>query len=225
MGRLSSITLDRRGARGYTAVEVLVAMTLFAIGAAGVISMQAMAVTTNAEARRVDVANGIARGWIERLRRDATLWTLPSISNPGANNMANAKLLTAAITADNSANTWVYVDNTNGYQATSRSGNVDGLSPAFDTLGRDLAADETASFFYCVEIRADWIGPRTPRNTNEAMFAQVRVWWPRASITGSSSIPGTACDTTRRGAAAGANALDYFSFVYAATALRKNALE
>ena len=64
-------------ARGYTAIEVLMAMTVMAIGGAAVITMQKTSVTANLDARRADVANSIARTWVERLRRDGMAWTSP----------------------------------------------------------------------------------------------------------------------------------------------------
>jgi type IV pilus assembly protein PilV len=212
---------SRVGKQGYTAVEVLVAMTLFAIGASGVVAMQRMAVTANAEARRVDVANGIARAWIERLRRDATMWTLPSIANPTASsNLGNAKLLSLAIANDGAYGTWAFPDQAAGaYQPANRAGfsiPVDGLSPMFDTLGRDLVGSEASSAYYCVEIRADWIVPQ------EFMRAQVRVWWPRTYAAATPSAGAAGCNNNARNDANGANGTKIYNFVYAVTAIRKN---
>ena len=56
--------VSRRGprahARGYTAVEVLMAMTLFAIGAAGVISMQKVTMQGGEDARRTSSCRSVA---------------------------------------------------------------------------------------------------------------------------------------------------------------------
>jgi prepilin-type N-terminal cleavage/methylation domain-containing protein len=72
----------RLAARGYTMIEILVSMTLLAIGAAGVMAMQKAAVQGHQDARQMDVANAIAREWMERLRRDAMMWT-PDATKPG----------------------------------------------------------------------------------------------------------------------------------------------
>jgi len=80
-------------ARGYTVVEVLLSMTVLAIGASAVMSMQKAALQGNLDARKTDMANSIARMWVERVRRDATQWTLPSPVNPSGNNFASAQLL------------------------------------------------------------------------------------------------------------------------------------
>ena len=47
------------------------AMTVMAIGGAAVMTMQKTSVTGNLDARKADVANSIARTWVERLQRDS----------------------------------------------------------------------------------------------------------------------------------------------------------
>ena len=67
----------RARARGYNTVEVLMAMTIFAIGASGVIAMQKTSVQASYDARALDVATTLARTWQERLSRDAMSWKTP----------------------------------------------------------------------------------------------------------------------------------------------------
>src|SRR5262249_22179703 len=86
-----------RSSRGFTAVEVLVAMTLFAIGAAGVISMQKVAIEGNADARSFDVATGIGAEWLGRLRRDSMAWTKPNAIDT-TNNLSTTTWLKQAPT-------------------------------------------------------------------------------------------------------------------------------
>ena len=74
------------------------AMTVMAIGGAAVITMQKTSVTANLDARRADVANAIARTWVERLQRDAMAWTLPGPEAAG-NNIANAPILSERASA------------------------------------------------------------------------------------------------------------------------------
>src|SRR5580658_5036861 len=82
--------------RGYTAVEVLLAMTVLLIGSAGVMSMQKSSIQSNLDARKLDIANSIAHDWLERLTADATQWTLPATNVNGVNNFGNTKWLSAA---------------------------------------------------------------------------------------------------------------------------------
>ena len=62
---------------GYTAIEIMLSIAV-GIGAAGVMTMQSASVPRNADAHMLDVANAIAREWIERLRRDGVTWTVPA---------------------------------------------------------------------------------------------------------------------------------------------------
>ena len=69
--KLSPTRPKASAARGYLVIEVVMALTVLAIGGAGVITMQKTSVTGNLDARKAtDVANSIARMWVERLRQD-----------------------------------------------------------------------------------------------------------------------------------------------------------
>ena len=82
-------------------------MTVMSIGAAAVISMQRASVQGNLDARKSDIANSIARTWVERLERDSMQWTLPGPSNPTGNNLATALVINAGLSAQN---TWFQPD-------------------------------------------------------------------------------------------------------------------
>jgi type II secretory pathway pseudopilin PulG len=78
---LRSSRASRANAGGYTSVEVLIAMTLLAIGAAGVIGMQRVTIQGGEDARRFDMATNIANEWVSRLQKDASFWrTQPDLS-------------------------------------------------------------------------------------------------------------------------------------------------
>lgn len=219
---MSAPRSERRRSRGYTAVEVMVGITLISIGAAAVISMQRGAIQANLDARKMDVANSIAREWLERLRRDAMLWTLPSPVNPTGNNYANSKLLSTYLQyGSNTVNTaWSYPD---AYLATASI--PDGVSPAFDILGRDLMPGDVAgtgtrpsAAVFCVNIRLNWLV------VNQLARAEVRVFWRRELYL----------DTTNQhtvdwcNAANAANVtgdVNHYHFVYAATAIRQNPVQ
>lgn len=163
----------RNSRHGYTAVEVLMAMTVMAIGAAAVISMQKASVQGNLEAHEADVAASVARMWVDRLQRDAMQWTLPNGDNPTLNNFSNAKLLSTP-----TYGTWglpqAYVTQYQSY--------------GFDILGRDLpAADLTATNtgnnivvpVFCVNYRLQWLVPQSIPGEPGLIRADVRVLWPR----------------------------------------------
>ena len=77
---------------GYTAVEVLMAMTVMVIGAAAVISMQKTSIQGNLDARKTDIANSIgARGWsgssATRCSGPARARRVPSVNNMGTTSL------------------------------------------------------------------------------------------------------------------------------------------
>ena len=71
----------RRGpkhSRGYTVIEVMIALTLLAVGTSGIIAMQKVTAIANRDAKTLVIATQVARTWVERLRADATQWNHPS---------------------------------------------------------------------------------------------------------------------------------------------------
>lgn len=190
--------------RGYTVVEVLSAMTLFAIGAAGVISMQRVVILGGDDARRMDVATNIAHMWTSRLQRDAAYWTKPN-ANDSSMNLNETTWLNDCPASGVSA--WTKPVVTSSYVA--RSGN-------FDLFGQDRP-DDSGDHIFCAQYRLSWIvspGVAAPFKTTASMRGEVRVFWARldnaAITTCSTATPDSATAKT-----------DYH-FVYATTAVRPN---
>lgn len=159
---------SKRGARrGYTVVEVMSAMTLFAIGAAGVIGMQRVTIQGGADARSFDMATNIAREWQHRLQRDSLAWTEPN-SLVSTSNLDN----TLWLDSDNVDDTWL----------VPVAGPVlHGYSAAFDMLGHDIAPDSDDRVF-CVQYRLGWIAPQnnaSGANVTAIIRADIRVVWSR----------------------------------------------
>jgi type II secretory pathway pseudopilin PulG len=208
-------------ARGYTAVEVLMAMTVMFIGAAAVMSMQKTSVQGNLDARKTDIANNIARAWVERLERDSMQWTCPGPACPSSNNMANALLLNGNVTG-----LWflpgMYMGST-----------PETMSPGFDILGRDLPraqlAPSTATGWpgaeFCVNVRLTWLVPQTLPTEPGLIRADVRVLWPRG-ISGGTPATGF-CDATTAALAdpetsAPATQHPFFHTIYMTTTLKED---
>lgn len=152
--------------RGYTAVEVLLSMTVFAIGAAGVIAMQRTAVQGNLDARRLDVANSIARAWTERLRRDAMTWTT-------AANLSQSTILSDAVNNPG----WRIPF---GCDATF----PDGTCAAFDAFGHDIGHPTAPTHVgnpdvpvFCANVRADIVAQH--QTSPAVVRIMVRVYWPK----------------------------------------------
>jgi Tfp pilus assembly protein PilV len=169
---------DTRRARGFTAIETLISMTIMVVGAIGVISMQKTSVQANFDARNADVASSIARTWVERIRHESMRWTQPSASST-ASNLTNVTGLNSHI-----GNGWFRpTDDMIAHQ--SPAGTVETMSYAFDVLGRDLALADIApsnappNVHFCVEARI------TSLVANSIYRVDVRVIWPR----GIQSVP------------------------------------
>jgi prepilin-type N-terminal cleavage/methylation domain-containing protein len=199
-----------RAAAGYTAVEVLMAMTIMAIGSAAVMSMQKASVLGNADARKTDIANSITRTWVERLHRDAMQWTTPGPTNPTAgSNLANAKVVNYGAT--NSGN-WFRPDQ---YAATTTATTAN-ISAGFDILGRDVPLDRLLEdAVFCAHVRLTWL------DQPGLLRADVRVLWARGISNESvPSAPKSVCDPT----VASDNQPDPLAYhaIYVTTAVKGN---
>ena len=69
-----------KGQHGYTIIEVMIALTLLAIGTSGIIAMQKVTTIANRDAKNLPfLANQIARTWMDRLHADSVQWNHPSV--------------------------------------------------------------------------------------------------------------------------------------------------
>ena len=152
---MSGTIRSRARARGYTMIEVMMALGLLAVGATGIIAMEKAAVLGNATARSVATATALAERWVERLRADAMLWnTTTPLSDIG-----ETRWLKTVVA---SPNFW------NQPPATPLS-----VSPEADPLGADIvAANDTSAVAYCTHISYRQITPKM-------VSAVVRVTWRR----------------------------------------------
>lgn len=197
----------RAKGRGYTVIEVMIALTVLAIGTSGVIAMQKVTTTANRDARSLAVATQIARTWVERLRVDALAWNQPSPAFPGGDDRA-------------SDTKWLANVDTGWFRPQSAT-----EWPSFDAFGNDVPDGLTAanSAVYCTHVRLGWLyGP--PSLTTPAPYlirAEVRVFWRRegsgALAGGSSWICDQGQDMTQVG-----SAVDKYHFVYLTSAIRQN---
>lgn len=196
-----------RATRGYTVVEVMIALTLITLGVSGVVALQKVTTVANRDAHSLAVANQIARTWLDRLRTDAVSWNLPSPSNPTGQDINTD---TQWLKFIDSGAIWfqpAFVDNWGG--------------PAFDQYGTDVSNTEEPAK-YCTHVRLQWIyGPPSVHPPPNLIRAEVRVFWLRdgaALPEGMSGICDPAADPDDIG-----TATETFHFVYATSAIKQNA--
>jgi prepilin-type N-terminal cleavage/methylation domain-containing protein len=199
--------------RGYTAVEVLVAMTLFAIGAAGVIGMLKVTVQGTQDARRMDIATHLAHTWTARLERDSTFWTQPNREFPNVHNLAQTRWLNDVNNAACNAN---YCNPT---FAPADAASAAGSGWAFDYLGRDRW-NGSGDHEYCMQYQLNWISPigaANPLNQDAIMRAEIRIYYARLE---GRQVTDCAAPTVSPNDAL--QAPRTYHFVHAATSIREN---
>ncbi|HMJ10127.1 MAG TPA: prepilin-type N-terminal cleavage/methylation domain-containing protein [Polyangiaceae bacterium] len=187
----------RRGSRGYTFVELMMALTVLGIGVSGVIAMQKVTVSSNQHSKNLALATHIAEGWAEQLTIDSGRWNYPnatiSVSDLPATLWLNA--------VNDSPGQWVL---------PPHSAEVT-FGPAFDALGN--VTTTAAQTVFCTHIRLSWLYPGA--TFNGVMRADIRVFWPRE---GRGAIAPCATVTPAAVTAGLAN----YHFVHHSTAVRQN---
>jgi type II secretory pathway pseudopilin PulG len=201
--------------RAYTAVEVLLAMTVLLIGSASVMTMQKASIQANVDARKLDIANSIAHDWIERLTTDATQWTLPSSNVNGASNFSNTTWLSSQAFGK-----WFLPAAPNSYTSP---GAAEGQSSAFDILGRDLDSTDAANAVFCTHVKIDQLAVDASGNPL-LLRATVVVFWHKQLAYTSTSSTGN-CTSYFDVAADEAANPGTWHIIYSSTAIRKNPIQ
>jgi len=169
-----------RRTRGYTVVELMMALAVFASGVTGIIAMQRSTVSSNQFAKNVTIASGIGQAWLSQLAADSTLW----VRTPNATDTSNV-----------TKTTWLgTVTTLDGLWQLPAYDNSRAFGPEFDGFGEPVVANGV----FCAQIRLTWLyGDQSPQqNTgtsgNGLIRTEVRVFWPRdgnASVTADCNDP------------------------------------
>jgi len=200
-------------ARGYTIVELMMALTILAIGVSGIIAMEKITVVANRDAKSLALASHIAEAWQEQLAADASQWNHPS-----------EKQHQRDLDTDT---TWLRdVDSSPGQWIRPKWSNRLYFGAAFDGMGNPISeggggngggSTNLAQAQFCTNIRLSWLYPDTAGNG--LIRTEVRVFWVRGGMGGtvngkSVCDPGTS--TTSIGKAA-----TRYHFVYQTTAVKQ----
>jgi type IV pilus assembly protein PilV len=187
---------------GYTIVELLMSLSVLAIGVSGVIAMQRVTLETNRHAKDLAIATRIAESWADQLTADGTLWTTNAA---GVNTLPSTTWLagTAAGTG-----TWILPAYSAGL----------GFGPAFGALGQPRdPADHPELDHFCAHIRLALLQQNATTVGNGVIRAQVRVFW-RRDDQAADAPAGNICTIDP---ATLANNLGAFHLVYLTTSIRQ----
>jgi Tfp pilus assembly protein PilV len=165
--------------RGYTVVELMMALTVMTIGLGGIIAMQKTTVASNMNAKNVAIATHVAQGFLDELTAESRAWTQ-------TDNFTNADWL-GNVGAQGTAPVWFVP----AYKATRN------LGQGFDALGNPvLDANLTANAKFCVHLRLTWLSPQSAAKQGAGLVrTEVRVYWRREGIalTGAASWGTNTC--------------------------------
>jgi len=188
----------RRGReRGYTLVELMMALALFAVAVVGIIAMQKITVVSNAHAKNIAMAQRIAQAWAGQLEMDGTAWQ--TAFGAGWLNFTNAWQRPAYISARE-------------------------FGAAFDALGNPLSDANLSQARFCTHVRMAWLYPNTMGVGGNGMLrAEIRVFWLRDGGVPLDSTT-TMCSATQTPVQATAIGLatERYRFVYQTVGIRQH---
>lgn len=194
--------------RGYTAVELMMAIGIFGIGVSGIIAMQKVTAVSNQHAKNLGIATHIAESWLDMLAADAVMWNHPSPGN-AVPDIGQTTWLQSVRGNANTANDWVL----------PQYSTVLSFGPAFDALGNPLdpATAPNGSIAFCSHLRLSWLYQPTVSG-NGLIRAEVRVFWLRDGQGFAQNMCAAAQIPNVNGAT------QTFHFVQKITAIRENTL-
>jgi len=198
----------RRRQRGYTSVELMMAIGIFGIGVTGIIAMQKVTAVSNQHAKNLSIATHIAESWLDMLATDAVVWNHPSAGN-SVPDIGQTIWLQSVKTNANTVNDWILPPYSN----------VLSFGPAFDALGNpiDPATAADGSVAFCSHLRLSWLYQPTVSG-NGLIRAEVRVFWLRDGQGFAQNM----CSNAQVANVGGAT--QTFHFVQKITAIRENTL-
>jgi prepilin-type N-terminal cleavage/methylation domain-containing protein len=189
--------------RGYTVLEVMVALAVLTIGGAGIVAMQKGTLFGNNSARNLATANAIAATWAERLRTDGLQWTAVA----GNNTIGDTRWLNA-VGADFPS----IIGNEGKWLRPSEDAASDVWYQA-NVQGLDTGTAADAVF--CTNIRLVQLLPTMIR-------AEIRVFWLRDQGGGTIGTGNALCSDSPSYLADLGPARSHYHFVYLTTAIMRN---
>jgi type IV pilus assembly protein PilV len=131
-----------KNVRGYSLIEVMMALAILAVGTTGVIALQKVSLVGNTNARMADAARQIAGTWVERLKTDSLQWNDPM----GISDIATTRFLNVAGTYNPqnppNATSWVRAPQVANWS-----------SPVADIHGADVFNTNSLDGVFCTHLQ------------------------------------------------------------------------
>jgi Tfp pilus assembly protein PilV len=145
----------RRASRGYTLVELMMALALLTVSVIGIISLLKVTATTNGHAKNLAMAQRIAQAWAGQLQMDSTQWVMTAI--PNGSFLSGSGQWQRPV-----------------YNVTR------GFGAAFDALGNPLPDTAVANARFCTHLRVRPIYTEAMGVAGIGVLrAEIRVFWLR----------------------------------------------
>jgi hypothetical protein len=168
----------KRVARGYTVVEVMMALGVLALGTGGVIAMQKATLIANTNARNLVVANAVAQAWMERMRVDALSWNeaagLPDLTT-------DTQWLKSTATAPQVLGQGWFSP------LVSQPGTLQPAgAPQADVMGADVYAGDPSAPAFCPQVRLSKFATSAQSGASplwpyyRMIRVEVRVYWDKS---------------------------------------------
>ena len=150
--------------RGFTLIEVMIAIGIMTVGSLGILSMHHAVSGANRSAHEMNTALAITERWIERVDRDSLSWSEPGLNSSTLTGTTYLAPLAATTTGTN----WF-----------TPAPALSTESYGFDYFGNDTST--ASEIKYCTNLRLSWV--RQGRSAR----VDIRTFWYRAG-----HMPGTA---------------------------------
>ncbi|MBN1772595.1 MAG: prepilin-type N-terminal cleavage/methylation domain-containing protein [Deltaproteobacteria bacterium] len=177
--RTCVVVRRRRGGRGFTMIEVMMAVVVFLTAAAGLLAFQEALMRSNASANDVTSATYVAEFWLERGRSESLLWNIDGTDLTPTRTPLLAPLGINVTTA--------------GFATGWNALPMMGTRPAGAPLNRYLEtwpgpAGQVRDYAeYCVQYRLTVLVP------NEIVRLEVRVLWFKQGLRPAGSTASWTC--------------------------------
>jgi hypothetical protein len=186
------------------------AISVFGIGVAGIISMEKVTSASNQDAKNLAIATHIAESWLDMLQADGAAWNNPSPQN-SLSDLSTDTIWLNQVVSNANATSWFLPQ----YDAVRFN-----FGPAFDALGNPVSTANLANAVFCSHLRLSWLYPENPASGNGLIRAEVRVFWLRDGQSSPQAGVNPCAQTMPISSISGNTST--FHFVQKITAIREN---